>query len=513
MTDICMGFEVHQPLRVNRGFRKDLAKGKSSEELLDIYFDNEWNRSILKRVANKCYLPTNRLILELIDQFKSERKNFKVAYSISGVLVEQCERWAPDALDLFKQLAESAHVEFLDQTYFHSLSSLFSATREDFVEQVLAHRNLMEDLFNQKPNVFENTEFIYNNSIARTIEGLGYKSMFTEGAEKILGWRSPNYVYKARDSKLKVLLRNYRLSDDIAFKFSDRGWKQWPLTADKYSTWLSATPGNCINIFIDYETFGEHQWAETGIFEFLRWLPEEVLKYDNLHFATPSELLSHEPVGEIYVHDYNTISWADSERSTNAWLGNNMQRTCYEAIRRLEPLVKSAGNPHLLKMWRLLQMSDNIYYMYSEPGASGMVHGYFSQQYPADAFRTFANILSDFQEKVAAHLCRNERTAAYSLRLLPPEKAFYFYDGENYLNLSAHSLLEFGKVLKMVPEHSVYFHMLRHDFERWIRFSVRDSELADRVKELRSRPRELRQKLQEEVDRRCKELTSAIGRK
>ena len=343
MTEICLAFEVHQPVRINGNFSEAAAEGKDLDELFEIYFNNTWNRMILERVVKKCYFPANQIILENIDRFKKERRKFKVAYSISGILIEQCERWEPDLLDSFKQLAESGCVEFLSQTYFHSLASLFSIERKEFIEQILMHRRLMDQLFGLEPSVFENTEFIYNNSIAKTLAQLGFKGVFTEGAERILGWRSPNYVYKAKGSDIKVLLRHYRLSDDISFRFSSRDWNGWPLTADKYAAWLSATPGQCINIFMDYETFGEHHWPETGIHDFLRWLPQEVLNQPHLQFSTPSELLRHDPVDEIDVHDFDTVSWADIERSTNAWLGNNMQRTCYNAIKRLEPHVKKRG--------------------------------------------------------------------------------------------------------------------------------------------------------------------------
>ena len=510
MPDLCLSFEVHQPLRVNRDFHDELARGKKVEELFDIYFDNKWNKAILERVARKCYLPANEIILQIIDRFKREHKRFKVAYSFSGVFIEQCERWAPSVLDSFKRLAESGCVEFLDQTYYHSLSSLFSAEREEFIEQVIAHRRLMKSLFGCEPTIFENTEFIYNNSIAKTLERMGYRGVFTEGAKRILKWRSPNYVYKAKSAEIAVLLRNYRLSDDIAFRFSAQNWNGWPLTAEKYAAWLSATPGQCINVFIDYETFGEHQWPETGIHEFLKWLPGEVLKHENLQFKTPSEVVaSHKPVGEIDVHDYDTVSWADVERSTNAWLGNEMQRKCHRAIKSMQPYVKRTGDEEILRLWRLLQMSDHIYYMYTEPGASGMVHGYFSQQSPIDAFRTLTNILSNFQARVLEHLGPKDRATADLLRLLPPEKAFHFFEDGRYVGISAQSLEEFRDALAIAPEASVRFHMARNDFERWVRHSIGDEKLADalsKIKRLELHPRELKQEIYKCVDERYREL-------
>lgn len=505
MPDVCFSFEVHQPFRLNRKFDPKLAKGKKPEELFDIYFDNLWNRQILKRVASKCYYPANEIILENIDRFKKERRKFKVAYSISGVLLEQCELWEPSVIDSFKQLAETGCVEFMDETYYHSLASLFSADREEFIDQVLMHRRLMRDLFRQEPVIFENTESLYNNSIANTLEKLGYEGVFTEGAERILGTRSPNYVYKAVGGKLKVFLRNYRLSDDIAFRFSARDWEEWPLTADRYAMWLSVTPGQCINIFIDYETFGEHQWPETGIHEFLRWLPEEILRHENLRFVNPSELLAHDAVDEIDVHDFNTISWADVERSTNAWLGNPMQMTSFAASKGMEFWVKRTGNKELLRIWRLLQISDHIYYMYTTPGPSGIVHGYFAHQFPMEAFDTFLRVLSDFQEKVAKSIGGAEGRIAYLSRVVPPAEAFHFYDENGrYTNLSAHSLNEFFEVLELAPEGSIRFHTAHNHFEEWIRHTIGDQELADEIAKIDARAENLRQKIRDLVGRHLK---------
>jgi alpha-amylase len=513
MPDICLGFEVHQPLRINRDFRKELGEGKRPEELFDIYFDNCWNRAILERVARKCYLPANEIILENIDRFKGDGKRFKVCFSLSGILVEQLERWAPEALESFRDLARSGCVELLDQTYYHSLSSLFSSDRAEFIEQVELHRALMRDCFGQEPIVFENTEFLYNNSIARTLEALGYSGVFTEGAERILGWRSPNHLYRADGAGIVVLLRNYRLSDDIAFRFSNRDWPGWPLTADKYAAWLSATPGDCINIFIDYETFGEHQWPETGIMEFLRWLPIEVLKRENLAFKTPSELISsHSPVGVISVGDFETVSWADEERSTSAWLGNDMQRTCYRALKGMEAPVKGSRNESLIKIWRLLQASDLLYYMYTQPRPSRSVHEYFSSQPPAAAFWALMRILSDLNERIAEALPEPARSSSLFLRVVPPDRAFHFHEGGAYAGLSAHSLEEFGDAILLASDGSIGFHMARGDFERWIRHTIGDADLADEVGGMRlGGIGELRAALREAVRRRVSELRARGG--
>ncbi|MEM3608440.1 MAG: alpha-amylase [Candidatus Bathyarchaeia archaeon] len=508
MPDICLGFEVHQPFRINKDFHEEMGRGKSFEQLFDLYFDNDWNRSILQRVANKCYIPANEIILRNIEYFKREKKQFKVAFSLSGVLIEQLERWAPDALDSFKRLAESGCVELLDQTYYHSLSSLFSAERGEFIEQIILHSRLMEEVFGFKPNVFENTEFIYNNSIAKTLESMGYKGVFTEGAERILGWRSPNYLYKADGADIALLLRNYRLSDDVAFRFSARDWPGWPLTADKYAAWLSVTPGQCINIFMDYETFGEHQWPETGVMEFLKWLPGEVLKYENLRFKTPSEIIdSHPPVDTVSVHDFSTVSWADLERDTHAWIGNNMQRTSFRALKGLEPYVKRARSETVLRLWRLLQISDHLYYMYTEAGAPGLVHGYFSLQPPVKVFWAFSRILSDFYERVAGQLDEPERTLLRLLRIFPPDKAFHFHENDAYINLSAHSLEEFLEVLEIASERSILSHFKKRDFEKWIRYVIGDDELADEISRVEGRDgAELRRELINRINRRLLSL-------
>jgi alpha-amylase len=509
VPDICFCFEVHQPYRLNSNFNKALTKSKKFEELFDIYFNNEWNKTILKRVAEKCYIPATELILENIDKFKQEKKKFKVSFSLSGVLIEQLERWMPKVLDLFKQLIKTGCVELLNQTYYHSLSSLFQ-TKQEFIEQIILHKSLIKDLFNYESKIFENTEFIYNNSIAKTLEKLGFKGVFTEGAERILSWRSPNYIYKAKEANLLLLLRNSRLSDDIAFRFSARNWIEWPLTADKYAAWLSATPGQCINIFIDYETFGEHQWKETGIFEFLKWLPIEVLKYENLEFKTPSELISfHKPVDEIDVHDFNTVSWADTERSTNAWLGNEMQKSSFNALVKLEPYVKKTMKKDIIKLWRLLQISDHLYYMYAKPDASGIVHGYFSQQPPVKVFWTFITILSDFYEKVAENLNEPEKTFLKLLRVVPPEEAFHFHENGKYINLSAHSLEEFKNMLLFASNYSILFHTACKHFEKWIKNVIGDQELADKLSKIEGNTvEELRQNLYKCVNERLTQIST-----
>ena len=486
MTDICLVFEVHQPLRLNRNFHADLLSRPAitKKDLLELYFDNNLNRYILERAAKKCYFPANEILLEQIDRFKGEKKKFKVAFGISGVFIEQCERWLPDLIDSFKELAETGCVEFLDEPYYHSIASLYGTDRSEFVEQVLMHRRLMRSLFGREPTIFENTECLYNNAIAKTVEGLGYKAILTEGVERILGWRSPNYIYKAKNCNLKVLLRNYRLSDDIGFRFSSRWWDQWPLFADKYASWLAKTPGQVIVIFMDYETFGEHHWPESGIHEFLRHLPQEVLKWQHLNWSLPSEVADkHNPVDEIDVFEYNTISWADLERDTSAWIGNSMQRSCYEILKHLEPLVKSLGDQYYVRLWRYLQQSDHLYYMSMKGAGPGDVHRYFNPySSPVEAFTVFSRILSDFEARILQEFRRPELAAKWLLRRLPAEKGFtFFVEFARPTNWTVYSLEEFLQALKHVDLKSIRFHLERGDFERWLRHIIGDKKLAEKL--------------------------------
>lgn len=486
VTDVCLMFEVHQPLRLNRNFHLDvLARPQvTKDDLLELYFDNSLNRHIFDRAARKCYLPANKIILEEIEKLKQEERPFKVSYGISGVFVEQCQSWNKKLLESFQKIADTGCVEFLEETYYHSLSSLFGLERHEFVEQIKMHRDLMKDLFGYEPEVFENTECLYNNAIAETVACLGYQGIVTEGTERILSWRNPNYIYRAKGSPIAVLLRNYRLSDDIGFRFSSRWWSEWPLTAQKYASWLASTQGETICIFIDYETFGEHHWPDSGIHEFLKWLPGEVLKWKHLNWSTPSQIIkAHEPVGEIDVHEYNTVSWADLERDPSAWLSNPMQIVSHETLKGLESLVKGLGDPKWLRLWRYFQMSDHLYYMSIKGGGSGDVHSYFNPSgNPIDAFVSFSNINSDFEARVLQELQKPELAAKWIMRRLPFEKGFTFFHGfARPTNITASSLPEFLEGLKRVPIQSVEYHVERGDFERWISQVLGDRKLAKKI--------------------------------
>jgi alpha-amylase len=393
MASVCFYFQVHQPYRLRHYTIFDTAPA---------YFDENKNAEICRKVARKCYLPANRLFLDLIRQ---HRGRFKISYSITGVLLEQLKEYAPKVLDSFRELADTGCVEFLSETYYHSLSSLYSP--REFAEQIEAHRQLICDVFHQRPRVFRNTELIYNNGLAQAVERIGgFDAILAEGADHILGYRSPNYIYRPPNTKkLKLLLKNYRLSDDIAFRFSNRDWAEWPLGADKFAQWVNAVNGNgyVVNLFVDYETFGEHQWEDTGIFEFLRHLPIEILKHPDNDFKTPGEVVdAYEAVDVVDVPYF--ISWADIERDLSAWLGNAMQHSAIRELYKLENIVRRANDLDLLRCWRLLQTSDHFYYMCTKWFADGDVHKYFNPyDSPYDSYINFMNILDHLRSRCQPH--------------------------------------------------------------------------------------------------------------
>ena len=384
---ICLYFQVHQPARLRLYRFFDI--GKDSH-----YYDDFAHRTILRRVAQKCYLPMNALLLELIEANKGA---FKVAFSISGTVLEQFDRYAPEVIESFRKLAQTGNVEFLSETYYHSLASL--ASEAEFKHQVLKHKAAIEHYFGVTPKAFRNTELIYSDAIGEMVSEMGFKTMLTEGAKHVLGWKSPNFVYTcAQASGLKLLLKNSGLSDDIAFRFSDRGWSDWPLTAEKYLGWLKSAAQNdeIVNLFMDYETFGEHQKAASGIFDFMRALPQIVLADGEFEFVTPSQATKkHRPVGELDVFD--PISWADEERDVTAWLGNELQN---DAFNKLYDQTEKLGLLNDEALWadfgHLLE-SDHFYYMCTKFFSDGAVHKYFNPyDTPYEAFINYMNVLSDF---------------------------------------------------------------------------------------------------------------------
>ena len=384
---ICLYFQVHQPnrLRLYRFF--DI--GKDSH-----YYDDFANRTILRRVAQKCYLPMNALLLELIEANKGA---FKVAFSISGSVLEQFDRYAPEVIDSFRKLAQTGSVEFLSETYYHSLASLASPI--EFKNQVLKHKAAIEHYFGVTPKAFRNTELIYSDAIGEMVYDMGFKTMLTEGARHVLGWKSPNFLYScAQAPSLKLLLKNSSLSDDIAFRFSDRGWSDWPLTGEKYLSWIKAAAQNdeIVNLFMDYETFGEHQKAASGIFDFMRALPEIVINDGEFEFVTPTQAAKkHRPVGELDVMD--PISWADEERDVTAWLGNELQNDAFNKLNEQAEKLALLNDEALWSDFGHLQESDHFYYMCTKFFSDGAVHKYFNPyDTPYEAFINYMNVLSDF---------------------------------------------------------------------------------------------------------------------
>ena len=387
MRSICFYFQIHQPYRLRNYRFFDIGENHD-------YYDNFNNGLIMRRVADKSYLPMNALLLDLINEYGTA---FKVSFSISGVALEQMAQYAPDALDSFKKLAKTGNVEFLSETYAHSLASLKS--KEEFKKQVTMHASKIEQYFGVKPTTFRNTELIYSDEIGNMVADMGYNLMLTEGAKHVLGWRSPNFMYtSASNPKLKLLLKNFQLSDDIAFRFSEQSWSEWPLTTDKFVTWLNQIDKKeeVVNLFMDYETFGEHQWKETGIFDFMKSLPAKVFSDSDFSFNTPSELAKTlQPVGPIHVP--YPVSWADEERDLTAWLGNELQDEAFDKLYNLEQTIKGCNDELIQHDWLLLQASDHFYYMCTKWFSDGDVHKYFNPYgTPYEAFINFMNVLSDF---------------------------------------------------------------------------------------------------------------------
>ncbi len=392
MPHICLFFQVHQPRRLRRYTIFDIGQHHD--------YDNErLNTQILHKVSEKCYLPANQLLLELLRRYEGD---FRVSFSLTGTLIDQLETQGREVLESFQRLNETGYVEWLNETYDHSLASLYSP--EEFREQVYRHREKIEALFGQKAVTFCNTEMIYNNDIAQAVGEMGYQVVLTEGADQVLAGRSPRVSWKvASRPDMTVLLRDYRLSDDISFRFSATDWFEYPLTAKKYARWLSQNNASTevINLFMDFETFGEHQWPETGIFDFLQELPAEILKYPDLGFRTPSQIIP-DPSSDALLDVRETISWADSERDLTAWTGNGMQRDALQSLYQLEERVKQSGDESALNTWRMLQTSDHFYYMCTKWFADGDVHTYFNPwESPYDAYISYMNILDDFDRNLS----------------------------------------------------------------------------------------------------------------
>lgn len=392
MKTICFYFQIHQPFRLKRYRFFNIGRDH-------YYYDDFSNENIMQRIATESFIPANKMLLDLINQHKGR---FKIAFSISGIALEQMEIYAPEAIDGFRQLANTGQVEFLAETYAHSIASMIDPI--EFKNQVKQHADKIEMLFGQKPTTFRNTELIYSDEIGEAVYEMGYKKMITDGAKHVLGWKSANFVYKsALQPKLKLLLKNSKFSDDIMFRFSNYNWDEYPLTADKMIQWMSQLPKEeqVVNLFLNYETFGSMQPSHTGIFEFMKALPQYAFKQD-ISFATPSEVMeSNEPIGSLKVP--YPISWADEERDLSAWLGNTLQKEAFKTLYDIGERLRMCNDRRLKQDWLYLQTSDHFYYMSTKHFSDGSVHAQFSP-YPSpyDAFNNYMNVLSDFIGRVKA---------------------------------------------------------------------------------------------------------------
>ena len=379
MHKVAFSSVLHQPWRMSQYTFFDIGHHKQ-------YFDNSLNKRLFERIARKSYVPTLKILKDLC-----EDSGFKINLSITGTFYEQAKEYAPQVLKHFKALYDTGKLEVIGETYYHSLAFLIS--QFEFKEQVAKHLKMLDSFLGAKPTIFRNTESMYHDDVAKAAEKLKFKGIITEGSEKILGWRDPGYPYRAGDSKLQLFMRNYRLSDDIAFRFSAKSWGGYPLTADKYAAWLSAMPTPFTMVFIDFETFGEHQWEDTGIFEFLKHLPKEA---KGIEWVNLSELRSDKFVDTIHSHDF--ISWADMDRDLSAWLGNDMQKSAFRRLAEMEKPVKDTKDEGLIEFWRRLTTSDHLYYMSTKFAGDEEVHSYFRGEAYSSAYEAFTNFMNILQD-------------------------------------------------------------------------------------------------------------------
>lgn len=441
---ICFYFQVHQPFRLRRYRFFDLGHDH-------YYYDDFTNESIMQKVAENCYLPANDIILELITKHKGK---FKVTFSLTGLVINQFRLYAPEVLESFKKLADTGMVEFLAETESHSLASI--KTRSEFEHQVSMHKAMVREFLGVETTSFRNTELIYSDEIGSWVADMGFKSMLTEGAKHVLGWKSPNFMYcNSINPRLKVLLRNFVLSDDIAFRFSNRDWSEWPLTADKYSSWLNkiGSKSEIVNVFLDYETFGEHNKNNTGIFDFLHHLPASILKKTPYSFVTPTEAANMlQPVSAISVP--SPISWADEERDITAWNGNELQKAALDKLYRLADKVRMCDDQQIKRDWEYLQASDHFYYMATKFFSDGAVHAYFNPyDTPYDAFMNYMNVLSDFELRLNRFIPdKHQQEEILKLNSLIKEKESIIYqltsEIENFKKVSQIKKAKSGKITK-----------------------------------------------------------------
>ncbi|MDO4978681.1 MAG: glycoside hydrolase family 57 protein [Candidatus Saccharibacteria bacterium] len=401
MRAICLYLHMHQPYRVKQYSIFNVARDHDYWE--PDFYSKQSNERIFKKVAEKSYRP----MLSLIERkIKETDGAFKVSLSITGTWLDQAQAYEPELLIQIRRLIKTGCVEIVGETYYHSLA--FFHSLPEFEAQVEKHQSRIEELFGFKTKVFRNTEFAYNDALGHWIdtEGFnkfGFKGCLTEGWDKVLGWRSPNHVYKAPGSvNTKLLLKNYRLSDDIAFRFSDRKWKEWPLTVEKFQGWadMDCLRGNLVNLFMDFETFGENQWADTGIFEFMdKFITDWLSVYENKFFTCSEALDSEDAVDEVAMP--STVTWADTERDLSAWDGNSMQKEAEDTLYNMRDDILATGDQRLIEDWRRLTTSDHPYYMCTKYWNDGDVHAYFSPyDSPYDAFMYFMNAIRDLDYRL-----------------------------------------------------------------------------------------------------------------
>ena len=389
---ICIYFQIHHPERLRKYQFFDIGKKHN-------YFDNYANRSELEDLAENCYLPANALLLDLIKKYEGK---FKVAFSISGSAIDQLEMHTPEVIRSFQELAQTGQVEFLAETYSHSLASLSEDT-DEFELQVKRHSAAIKELFGKKPVTFRNTSLIYSDKIGKRVADLGFKTMLTDGAKHVLGWKSPNFVYKnALDENLNLLLKNSKLSDDIAIRFSDRNWSEYPLTSEKYVDWVSHSlqDTEVLNLFMNYEVIGHYNRAESGIFDFVRYFIQQIAENPNYQFLLPKEVTKKHTAKDILPVPY-PISWTDEERDITSWLGNELQKEAFTELFKIQPLVKKKKNAELNEDYSRLQASEHFYFMRTKLFSGADYHKYIlPYESPYEAFINYMNVLSDFIERV-----------------------------------------------------------------------------------------------------------------
>ncbi|MFQ3308337.1 MAG: alpha-amylase [Candidatus Nanohaloarchaea archaeon] len=402
MAPITLSFEVHQPHRL----RVD-GVNKDADDLYDRYFDDEMNEHFFKDVAENCYFPATERLLRNAKKFQDEDRPFKVNFSISTSWLEQAQKYHPELIDMLKQFPDNT-IDFIGQAHYHSLAGLFH-DKEEFRNQLQKHREMIKDIFGVETKVMTNTELIYHNEIGKVASEEGFDGIFTEGVPRVLGWRSPNHNYTQPDFVTEdgnsIMLRNRKLTDDVGYRFSAEWWEEYPLTAEKYAMWLSAEEGDVINLFMDYETFGEHHWEGTGILWFLEDLPKKILEHDNMEFMKVREAAQKEPVGDFDAFEYNTVSWADEEMDASAWLGNPVQKKMFQKLQELEPKVKELDDEEVLEVWRKFLTSDHLHHIATKTMDDGSVHNYFSYfDHPHQGFAVIMDHLMDFQVQVEKRL-------------------------------------------------------------------------------------------------------------